>query len=306
MGFGLVLLLLALAPLALIRRDISHERLLGTYADAQSRFMVIDGAHVHYKDEGSGPALVLVHGSNASLHTWDGWVGELGGDYRIIRLDLPGHGLTGRNAQDDYSIVYYTRLLDVFLTRLGVERFALAGNSMGGSVSWHYALAHPEKVERLILLDAVGYPNERPFFFKLIGLPGIGRVTTLMTPRFLAELTVREVYGDDARITPAVYDRYYKLARHEGNRRAMHEHLRQFRTDDWERVRELTVPTLVLWGEADTFVPVDHAARFQEDIPGSRLIVYPGVGHVPMEEIPAQTARDARAFLLDEAEQQVP
>jgi pimeloyl-ACP methyl ester carboxylesterase len=281
----------------LLRGDIAHDALLDRYADERSRFLVIDGAHVHYKDEGAGPALVLVHGTNASLHTWDGWVAELGTEHRIIRLDLPGHGLTGRNRGDDYSIDYYARFLDAFLGRLGVERFALAGNSMGGAVSWHYALAHPEKVERLILLDAVGYPNERPFFFSLIGLPVVGRLTTRMTPRFLADMTVREVYGDDRRITPGTYDRYAELSRHEGNRRAMHEHLRQFRTDDWARIRDLAVPTLILWGEADTFIPVAHAARFRDDIPGARLLVYPGVGHVPMEELPAETAADARTFL---------
>lgn len=292
-----ILVALLLVPLLLLRPDIPHNTLLGAYANDASRFITIDGMSIHYRDEGAGPILVLVHGTNASLHTWDGWVTALSPHYRLIRMDLPGHGLSDSSPKGDYRVTTYVDVLDHFAQAIGLNQFALAGSSMGGDIAWHYALAHPAKVQQLILLDATGFPAPRPPIFQMIGLPVVGQLAALMTPRFLTDMVVRDLYGDDARITPATYERYATLSRHAGNRQAMYQLLRAWSTDDFARIAEVRQPTLVMWGAADTFQDVAFANRFGADIADSTLIIYPGVGHLPMEEIPAQTAADVRVFL---------
>jgi pimeloyl-ACP methyl ester carboxylesterase len=289
---------LLLAPFTLVRSDIPHAALLPVYADAESQFVTIAGASIHYRDEGTGIPLVLVHGTGASLHTWDGWVTALRPHVRLIRMDLPGHGLSGPSPTVDYSIAAYVEVLNGLVEQLGIAQFALAGNSMGGDIAWHYALAYPDKVERLILLDPTGYPAPFPLVFQLSGMPVLGAIVSYMTPRFLADTVTRDLYGDDTRITAATYERYATLSRHEGNRAALHKLLLSWNTDDFGRIAAIQHPTLILWGEADTFQSVAYAHRFDADIADSTLIIYPGVGHVPMEELPARTAADALAFLM--------
>jgi pimeloyl-ACP methyl ester carboxylesterase len=284
----------------LIRGDIPAGELEARYAGAASHFVEVRGVRVHYQDVGSGPPIVLLHGSNASLFTWEGWQRELSSEHRVISLDLPGHGLTGPDPLSRYRFADLVEFLEEFRVQLGLPRFSLAGSSMGGGVAWRYALLYPERVERLILIDAVGYPREepRPWALRLIAAPVLGEIFSVVTPRFVVGMNVREVYGDPSRVTDERITRYYELLLHEGNRRATRERLRQD-TDDglWRRLPDLRTPTLILWGAKDTWVLPKYAGRFHEDIPGSRLIEYPELGHVPMEEDPVLTAGDARRFL---------
>jgi len=294
----LLILLAVVLPFTLIRPDIPLEDLTARYSDDRSRFVDIDEMPVHYKIEGTGPPLLLLHGTGASLHTWDAWTREMKGNFKVIRLDLPAFGLTGPTPDNTYSYEGYARFLDRFVRRLQLNRFALAGNSLGGAISWHYALAHPEKVTRLVLIDAGGYPGKSPPIFTLARLPVLGRLITVITPRFMVKKNLREVYGDPSRITSDLVDRYYDLLRRRGNREAMLARIRTMEYSNHEAIRRVTTPTLILWGESDRWIPVDNARRFHNDIAGSTLIVYPGLGHVPMEEAPRITARDARSFLL--------
>ncbi|NMO16203.1 alpha/beta hydrolase [Pyxidicoccus fallax] len=285
-----------------MRADVPASELEARHATPPSRFLEVDGLRIHYRDQGQGPALVLLHGSNASLFTWEGWVRELSAHHRVITLDLPGHGLTGPDAKGRYSWTDMARVLEDFRARLGLERFHLAGNSMGGSVAWHYALLHPERVERLILVDAAGYPREEPspLVFRLMRAPGLGELLSRVSPRWVIDRNVRAVYGDPSKVTEENVDRYYALLLREGNRKATRERLR-ITTDDglWKRLGEVRAPTLILWGAKDTWILPRYGERFDRDIPDSRLVVYPDLGHVPMEEDPARTAADARRFLAE-------
>jgi pimeloyl-ACP methyl ester carboxylesterase len=124
--------------LSQLRFDIPAAEVDALYSNSESEFMVLgNGQRVHYRDEGNpeGPTLALVHGSNASLHTWELWVAELADQFRIVSMDLQGHGLTEPAPDDDYSPDAMARLIDEVVTRLGVYRFALAGSSMGGRAS---------------------------------------------------------------------------------------------------------------------------------------------------------------------------
>jgi pimeloyl-ACP methyl ester carboxylesterase len=290
---------LVLGAVLLVDRDIPVERLAARYAGEASRFAEVDGMHVHFRDEGTGPVLVLLHGTGASLHTWDGWAEALTDSFRVVRMDLPGFGLTGPHPTHDYTLDAYVGFLARFMDARGVERFALAGNSLGGHIAWRFALAHPERVEKLVLVDPAGARSDTPpsLAFRLARTPGVARVLAWVTPRSFIERNLREVYGDPERISPEVVDRYHALTRRAGNRDAFIARARHAEESRIDELRGLHTPTLLQWGALDRWIPVEQAEAFRAVLPHAELIVYPEAGHIPMEEIPAQTAADARAFL---------
>jgi pimeloyl-ACP methyl ester carboxylesterase len=289
--------LLALLVASQYRRDIPAAELEKKYAGPPSRFITVEGLRVHYRDQGKGFPLVLLHGTASSLHTWDGWARIMSGSYRIVRLDLPGFGLTGPNAGGDYTVARYVEFLDRFLSATGIRRCHLAGNSLGGLIAWSFARAHPGKVDRLILVDPAGYPIRGASFLGLSRVPGVNLLLRHITPRALVAVGIREVYGDTSKVTDNLIGRYYEMMLREGNRQAMIDRGRVAREDLSAGIRDLRLPVLVQWGSLDRLIPVDHARRFGADIPGATVIVYPGLGHVPMEEAPETTAGDAMAFL---------
>jgi pimeloyl-ACP methyl ester carboxylesterase len=293
----IVLLVLIISQ---VRFDIPVEELKEIYANSESQFIDIDGLQVHYRDEGNGPALVLVHGTSSSLHTWDGWIRELKDSFRIIRMDLPGFGLTGPNENHDYRISSYVSFLNAFFDKIGISQFYIGGSSLGGEIVWRYALAYPEKVSKLVLIDAGGYPLEKlPPVFRLGSIPLLNNVMRYVTPRFFVGGSLRDVYGDESKVTSELVERYYMLALREGNRDALLERIAVHGAEDHHlQIKNIRVPTLILWGKGDQWIPPEDAYRFYKEIARSVLIVYGGIGHVPMEEIPEKTALDVKRFLL--------
>ncbi len=299
-SLSILLALLCIIFLTMIRFDIPPETLNARYANENSKFLEIDGMQVHYRDEGSGYPIVLVHGTSASLHTWDGWTAELSKKHRVIRMDIPAFGLTGPARDGDYTVTAYVQFLDAFLSKLELRSFHIAGNSLGGLIAWNYTLSHPQKVKKLILIDSAGYPSRNiPGIFRLVKIAPFAFIGRFITPRIFIEKNLREVYGDDKKITNQLIDRYYNMALRRGNRQAFIDRVRTPR--DYEafigEIGKINVPTLIMWGRDDLWIPLEDAHRFNREIPGSRLVVYDGVGHVPMEEIPEKTADDAMVFL---------
>jgi pimeloyl-ACP methyl ester carboxylesterase len=305
-----VLVLVAIGLFWGYQADKPLKELQTTYASAASKFIEIDGMNVHYRDEGTPQTdsipLVLIHGTGASLHTWDGWVKELQGDFRLIRLDLPAYGLTGPNASNEYGAAYYASFLQQFLQKLNIKQCYIAGNSLGGGVAWRFAVEYPEVAKKLILIDAGGYPmggtaksTSVPIAFRIARMPVIRSIAKFITPRVLAESSLKNVYFDDTKITPELIDRYWHLTLREGNRAAFMARMSPKITQDssWQKIKNINVPVLIQWGQHDGLITLQVAKRFQEDLPKDTLIVYPNAGHVPMEEIPQKTAQDAREFL---------
>jgi pimeloyl-ACP methyl ester carboxylesterase len=297
-----VLGLLAVLAVALVRPDVPREAVVARYAPPPSRFAEIEGMHVHYRDEGAGPPLVLVHGTSSSLHTWDRWAALLSTHRRVVRLDLPGFGLTGAPPDHDYSAARCARVIGILMDRLGIPRADVAGNSFGGRIALTFALAHPERTRKLVLVDPAGLRGQRlPAVFRLARTPVVNRLLTVATPRWLVRKNVVEVYGDPTRVDEALVDRYYDLTRAEGNRSAMLDRMSGPHDPDLDdRLAEVKAPVLLLWGERDHWIPLPFAERFKAGISGARLITYPDAGHVPMEEIPERTAGDADRFLAEE------
>lgn len=285
--------------------DISSEELRETYANENSRFVGLGiGVTVHVRDEGprDAPVLFLLHGSNASLHTWEPWVARLADDYRVISIDQIGHGLTGPHPYDDYSPAAFVATVEGVADALSLDRFVLAGNSMGGSVAWNYALTHPERLTGLILVDAGGAPDAQPesvpIGFRIASMPVIREVLRKVTPRAIIERSLRQSVSNQDMIDDAMVDRYWELLRHPGNRRATGLRFaaeRRYATA--EMMAQITMPTLIIWGDEDRLIPLRAGEWFAEHIPDARLIHYADIGHIPMEEAPDRSAADVRAFL---------
>jgi pimeloyl-ACP methyl ester carboxylesterase len=281
----------------------SLDQLKEKYANAESEFVEIQGMPVHYRIEGQGHPLVLIHGTASSLHTWDGWTEMLKDSFQIVRLDMPAFALTGPHEDGDYSYDFYVQFLDEFVQKTGLDTFALAGNSLGGAISWNYALQYPEKLTHLILVDASGIPKaaqEPPLVFKLAKNPASAFLLKHITPRSFIEDNIRQVYYNDLLITEELVDRYYDMTLREGNRQAFIDRVKTKMSDRSGEIQTIALPTLIQWGRYDEWIPVQDGFRFQELIQNSSLILYEA-GHVPMEELPKETALDVREFLLKQA-----
>jgi pimeloyl-ACP methyl ester carboxylesterase len=293
-----LLVVLVLAVALGIRRDRPAAEVEARHAAPPSQFIAVDGLRVHYRDRGSGPAIILLHGSNASLFTWEGWAAALSPEHRVVTLDLPGHGLTGPDPEARYSLPEMAELVDHFAAALKLEHFSLAGNSMGGGVALNYALAHPDKLDKLILVDAYAYPQAAPLALKLFALPGIGHLVRWLTPRFAVAKSVRDVYGDPTRVADAAVDRYEDLLLRDGNREATRLRLSGHRDHSFTaRLSQIHAPTLILWGSRDRWIPSANGEHLARDIAGARLIMLDGLGHVPMEEDPERSVAPVLAFL---------
>jgi pimeloyl-ACP methyl ester carboxylesterase len=287
--------------------DTDAAAMKAKYGGGASQFVELrPGLNVHYRDEGKrdGRVMVLVHGSNASLHTWAPWVALLGKDYRIISLDLPGHGLTGVHPGGVYDYPVFVDVVDKLMTKLGVAKAVIGGNSMGGGVSWMFALSHPEKTEAVLLVDAAGAPawqsKKTPIGFRAMRTPVVKELARFIAPRSMFESSIKTSMSVQSKIDDALIDRYWELNRYPGNREAT---MKRFalphnnRQASKEALATIKVPVMIMWGEEDNLIPVSSARWFASAIPGAKLVVYPKVGHIPMEEVPERSAADVKAWL---------
>jgi pimeloyl-ACP methyl ester carboxylesterase len=276
--------------------------LIQRYANQQSKFIEVAGAQAHVRDEGKADAmpLLLIHGSLGSLQVWEGWVGELKDRYRLISVDLPGHGLTGDWPRGDFSVEAYADFIEVLADTLHLDRFAVAGHSLGGAVAWTFAATRPERVSHLILVDSAGFPRESgelPLPTRLARQRVIGDIGIYFKPERLARRTLEEIYADSAMVTPERVRQFAELQRFPGNRQATLIRARTQEPLDPSPLKRLDVPTLIIWGAKDRWVPVADGFRFQNDIKGAKLAIFENLGHAPMEENPKATAAAVAEFL---------
>jgi pimeloyl-ACP methyl ester carboxylesterase len=305
--FGLLFLLLFI----ICERDKPLEELIPLYANKDSKFMPILGMKVHYRDEGvqtDSVPLILLHGMSSSLNTWDSVVIGLKGQKRVISLDLPGFGLTGPSPENAYNFDYYSKFIDSFTTRLNIKRFILVGNSMGGAISWNYALHKPKALAKMVLIDAAGYPKKGEsgsLGFTIASTPVINNLLLYATPKFLVRKSLETVYYDQERVTDAQVERFHDVAIREGNRGAallifkgsFTGNSKRFLNSNVARIKDIKTPTLILWGDKDNLIGVNNVDNFLKDIQGSRAEIYKNVGHVPMEEVPGKVVKSIEEFV---------
>lgn len=303
----IIVLLLLIGGLVLLwTPDTSRDEMRAKYGDAPSRFLTqADGSQIHYRDQGdrSASALVMIHGTSASLHTWEPLISELSGEYRLVSLDLPAHGLTGSNKTANYSHQAMVDAVWAVMTHLNIESASLVGNSLGGAIVWKAALDAPQRVKSLIMLAPSGAPrmskSKSNIGFKLLGT-SIGRAAMLrITPRKIIETSLQQTVEDDDIVDPQMVDRYWELLRMEGNRQAMIDLSKTARDPNaWRRLGDIPQPALIVWGQRDGLLPVEMSTTFADEMVNESIVVMPGIGHLPMEEAVLQTANEIRTFCV--------
>ncbi|WP_114520352.1 alpha/beta hydrolase [Altererythrobacter sp. ZODW24] len=287
--------------------DTDPVEMRAKYGGEPSQFVDVgDGLRVHLRDEGprDAPVVMLLHGSNADLHTWEPWTEALKSEYRVIRFDQIGHGLTGPAPDNNYTMPSFTSTITKVADELDLGTFVIGGNSMGGGIAMAYALEHPERLDGLVLVDASGAPIEREgggnLAFTLAQIPGVGSVLSQMLPRSLVERSLSQSVSNQEVVTSEAVDRYWEMARYPGNRDATRARFATPRTAFTpEQAQGMQVPTLVMWGEEDSLIPFAASAWFKSNLPNAVEVTYPGIGHLPMEEAAGPSSSDLRKWLAN-------
>jgi pimeloyl-ACP methyl ester carboxylesterase len=257
----------------------------------------IDGNRVAYRAAGEGPVLLLVHGMAGSSETWRHVMPALARRFTVLAPDLLGQGLSDKPS-GDYSLGAHANTLRDVLDTLGYERVTLVGQSLGGGVAMQFAYQFPERCERLVLVNSGGLGREVTFYLRMLAVPGFESVFPLFcTPRLreAGDRVAQWLGRAGLRSTPAsqeIWRSYASLANAE-SRHAFFRGLRGVVDTRGQAVsafgrlhRAAQLPTLIVWGARDPFIPVSHAVAAHEAIPGSRLEIFDGVGHYPHCEAP--------------------
>ena len=301
---ALLVALMGIGVYIVYEPDISRAVVEAKYATPPSKFQVLpDGTRVHYRDRGPHEAqvLVLLHGSDSSLFDWEEWSKALSDKFRVISVDLPGHGLTGAVRSGNYSEAGMTEFVRAFADKLGIRQFALAGNSMGGGVAARFAEMYPDRVTHLIVVDGysagMSVAGRLPLAYRLARIPVLNRILLKLTPRLVVEEGLNKAVARKAILTDDMIDRFWDFLRMEGTRPATLQRF-NLKPDTYVRdhTKAIAAPTLILWGAEDHMLPVTDARAWEKAISCSKLIVYPATGHLPMEEVPDRSAADVRAF----------
>jgi pimeloyl-ACP methyl ester carboxylesterase len=283
---------------------LSPESLRDKYVLPGSGFAHIEGMEVHYRSTGSGPPLLLVHGIGSCLHTWTAWHDLLSEDFRVISFDLPGFGLTGPPPSGDHSMGMYMRVIDELLDHLGETTIHMSGNSLGGLMTWNYALYRPDRVSRIVLMNAAGFnygwKELSNFGFILSVHPLTRSLTHYFTPKRLVRQSLEDCVVDTSVVTDKKVTLYHDMILRKGNRNSFSKVLESLivhAKDPTDDVRKIEAPALIMWGDEDTIINVRDAMQFKRSIRHADVIIYEDIGHLPMLEIPERSAADVRDFL---------
>ena len=282
--------------------DKPREVLEPIYAAAPSRFIEVEGLRLHVRESGprEAPALILMHGFGSSLHTWEAWAQGLSGQWRVIRLDLPGAGLTGPDPTRDYRDERAEQILLALMDRLGLARASLIGHSMGGRLAWRFAADHPDRVDRLVLLAPDGFASPGFEYGKAPEVPLVLGLMRHALPRALMRLNLAPAYADEGALTDALVERYHDMLLAPGVRGALLDRMKQVSLrDPVPLLTRIRAPTLLVWGERDAMIPISNAADYLKAIPGARLVALPAVGHLPQEEGAQASLAAVKRFLSE-------
>jgi pimeloyl-ACP methyl ester carboxylesterase len=280
--------------------DKPRAELEAHYARPPSEFVRVAGIRLHVRDTGpkTAPPVILLHGFGSSLLTWEPWARSLSYTHRVIRYDLPGFGLTGADPTGDYSDARGIAVLGALMDTLSVQRASLVGNSLGGKIAWMFAAAHPDRVDRLVLISPDGFASPEFAYGKKTRVPAVAKLLPYTLPAVLLRMNLEAAYGDTRRLTPETTQRYRDMILAPGVRQAVLDRTEQVMLEPPEpMLRRVRAPPLLVWGEKDGIIPFRDAGDFLAVIPNVRLLVFPDLGHVPMEEAPARSLPPVEAFL---------
>jgi pimeloyl-ACP methyl ester carboxylesterase len=288
-GAGTVLLVSTL--LSMWAPDRTQAELLQRYGQDTQWVEVQQGVRIHYKETGSkeAPAILMLHGFGASLQTWDAWANSLSSNYRVIRPDLPGFGLTGARADQNYSEAADLAALIQLLDRLNVKKVAVVGHSMGGKMAWNLAAADTDRVTALVLMAPDGFPDSQDIGSKPYEVPAVMGAIQYFLPKYFVRKSIEPAFSNPNALSDSLVDRYDDMLRAPGVRRAILDRANQtIYTDPVSRLAAIKAPTLLLWGENDQMIPSDNAQRYRTHLKNASVVMLPKLGHVLQEEQPEQ------------------
>ena len=280
--------------------NLDVHQLEASYAKPPSQFMNVLGVRMHVRDTGpkDAPVLILIHGFGASLHTWEAWASTLEKDYRVIRFDLPGFGLTGTDSTQSYTDDRTNALLLELLQQLQIEQATLIGNSIGGRIAWYFTSQYPGKVNKLVLISPDGFKSQYANYDEPPEVSSLMYLVQFTLPKFLLKQNLELAYANPATLTPALLDQYYELLLAPGVRAAMMQRMQQtVLKDPRPLLQSIQQPTLLLWGEQDHMIPVSNAQDYLGLLPHATLLTLNNTGHLPQEENPAVHLRGLLDFL---------
>jgi pimeloyl-ACP methyl ester carboxylesterase len=288
------------AGIYLYTPDRPRAALEAKYHVAPTDYLEVAGMRLHVKDTGlrDAPAVILLHGFGSSLQTWDAWADALSDKFRVIRYDLPGFGLTGPDPTGDYTDTRSVQVLLALMDRLGLAKASIIGNSMGGKLAWAFAAAHPDRVAKLVLVSPDGFASPGFEYGKKPDVPVTMRLLPYVLPGFMLRASLVPAYADQAMLTDSLVGRYADMMRAPGVRGAIIARMQQYLPENPEpQLKHITAPTLLIWGERDGMIPFTNAQDYLRAIPGSRLVAFPDLGHIPQEEAPDRSLAPVRQFL---------
>jgi len=299
-GF-LLCLVMALGCAHVPPPSFSLEQYLG-----QPRTFDYHGLKINYYEAGQGPPIILLHGFGGCAYSWRFLAPALAQDHRVYTIDLKGFGLSDKPQDGHYAVSDQADIVAAFIRNQNLHDLVMMGHSMGGAVTLMTYLKvrqdQPARVQSLVLIDSAGYPQKLPWFVWLAKAPMLASVAgQAVSPRLAAFLVLKKCYYDDDKITEEQIDTYAYYGSLPGAREAVVQTAKQIVPDNVDALvaqyKTISVPVLVIWGEADEVVPLEVGKKFKRDIPDSQLAVLPRCGHMPPEEDPGPTTRLVKEFL---------
>ncbi|MBC7719547.1 MAG: alpha/beta hydrolase [Chitinophagaceae bacterium] len=293
--------LLAAALWWLWTPDKDRTALERQYLNAPTDMIDVAGTRLHVRDSGpkTAPAVIFLHGFGASLHTWEPWANALSNDLRVIRIDLPGSGLSLPDPTGDYSDKRSLQILIALMDKLGLARASLVGNSIGGRIAWTFAGTHPARVDKLVLVSPDGFASPGFEYGKKPEVPMMVKLMSVALPKPLLTMSLKPAYANPATMTDALATRYHDMMLAPGSRDALLARMAQTVLSDPKPIlKKITAPTLLVWGEQDAMIPFANSNDYLMAIAGSKRVSFKGAGHLPHEEVPEESVVSVREFLM--------
>ena len=267
----------------------------------RAQYRTVDGTRLRLIDSGNGTPVVFIHGFGASIYGWRYQLPPtVTAGYRVVAFDNRGFGFSDKPAHG-YTNAAYAHLVVSLLDSLGIASAVLVGHSMGGAIAAEVALTYPDRVRGLVLIDAAGYGVRWPGVLKLARWPQVGAVVTRFRARWITGRILRSTFADPSKVTEAEVDQYYAPVPDPAYGRALRGVLREFRFDSLGggRLGGVLAPTLILWGDADRWIPLRVGTRFARELPRSEFVVVAHTGHDAADESPEQVNRQLLGFLKE-------
>ncbi len=291
---------IALLAWGLWTPDRDRGQLEAKYLAGPGDMKQVGAWRLHVRDTGprDAPAIVMIHGFGASLQTWDAWAQGLSQRWRVVRLDLPGSGLSPPDPADDYTDARSISMVVALMGSLGLPRATLVGHSIGGRIAWAFAAAHPERMDRLVLVAPDGFASPGFEYGHAPAVPAMFGLMRYVLPKPLLRMNLAPAYADPHTLSDALVTRYDDLLRAPGARQALLDRMRQtVLVDPRPVLATIHAPTLLLWGQRDAMIPIANSADYLKAMPDARLVVIPGAGHLPQEEAASASLTAVENFL---------